>query len=338
MSVSFFVRCDLKALVEETYWSDPVSIALPSVTNVQRLFDEEGQKQFLIALSHAVENGKPVACDHMLLAGEGPEVSFLLLHRARNFWMLATEDLGNLPSESRETYNPLLSRLIGLVASTFEKYQSQDAQTINSNFEQIHKLNNELVNTYRELMRVNLKLETLNTQLNNRLVKDPLTKLISRYQYHSEISLLIEANPDALGVFAFIDIDEFKKVNDTYGHAVGDSYLIEFSRRLSLIDLGYKAIFMRIAGDEFGIYMYGMDHVPDSFVETFWERAQLELSSQPIFTEQGALPVFCSAGLAVYNRDTTNVYELIEFADQAMYLAKRSGKHSCRMFDRTTAQ
>ncbi len=338
MRVSFFVRCDLKALVEETYWSNPISIALPLVTNVRRLFDEEGQKRFLSALSHAIEDHRHVACAHVRVAGEGPEIYFLLLYRTRNFWMLATEDLVALPPESREATDLILLRLIGLMASNFENHQSQDTQTINSNFEQIQKLNNELVNTYRELMRANLTLETLNAQLNNRLVKDPLTKLVSRYQYHSEISRLIDADPEALGVFVFIDIDDFKTVNDTYGHSVGDSYLIEFSRRITLIDLGYKTIFMRIAGDEFGIYMHGFDQVSESFVGTFWERALFVLSSQPIHTEQGALPVSCSAGLAVYNRDTTNVYELIEFADQAMYLAKRRGKHTCCMFERTTKQ
>lgn len=128
-------------------------------------------------------------------------------------------------------------------------------------------------------------------------------------------------------------IDDFKRVNDTYGHATEDVYLIEFSKRFSSIDFGCETIRMRIAGDEIGLYMHGMDDVSDSFATRFWDEIERVLTSEPIFSEADPLAVACSAGLAVYNRDTTNVYELKELADRAMYQAKCSGKHACRMFE-----
>ena len=332
MSISFFVRCDLNGLVEETYWSDPVSIAIPSVTNVRRLFDAEGQDRFLSALSQALDRRENVVCDHVSLAGEARDICFFLVQRDRNLWMLANEGESTRTGMAREECTCLIFRMIDHVVSTFGQHQFQDTRMVYSHFEQIQKLNNELVNTHRELLRANRKLEILNEALNNRLVKDPLTSLVSRYQYRSEIARLIEARPTAFGVFAFIDIDDFKRVNDTYGHATGDIYLMEFSKRLSSINLGYEAIHMRIAGDEFGIYMHGLDEVEESFAERFWAIAERTLSSIPIQTEREALAVSCSAGLAIYNRHTTNVFELIEFADRAMYQAKRNGKHNCMMY------
>lgn len=333
MSISFFVRCDLNGLVEDTYWSDPVSIAIPAVTNVRKLLDPAGQSHFLSILSNVLETGKDNVCQQVNISGGKTKMCMIIVQRDRNLWVLAIEDKMDIPSIQRDYCIGLFQKMINYVASTYTQHQFQNTQTVYEHFEQIQRLNNELVNTHRELLRAHNRLEILNEDLNNRLVKDPLTSLVSRYQYRSEISRLITAHPKTLGVFAFIDIDNFKQVNDTYGHGVGDEYLIEFSKRLSLVTLGYQCIHMRIAGDEFGLYMHGIDDVPETFTATFWEEASKVLSSKPIQTKSGPLPVSCSIGLAVYNRDTTNVYELIEYADRAMYLAKHSGKFACRMFD-----
>jgi GGDEF domain-containing protein len=60
------------------------------------------------------------------------------------------------------------------------------------------------------------------------------------------------------------------------------------------------------------------------------------VTKDPIHTDAGDLPICCSLGMAVYNKDTTNLFELIEYADFAMYKAKRSGKNSYCVFDKIT--
>ena len=170
----------------------------------------------------------------------------------------------------------------------------------------------------------------MNLDLNNRLVKDPLTGLVSRYQYRSEMQRVINANPQALGLFAFIDIDAFKHVNDTYGHAVGDEYLVAFAKRLASLTSEGRLIAMRIAGDEFGLYMHELASVDDEIYRKF----EVYVTERPLSTSIGELAISCSVGFAVYNRDTTNLFELIEYADWAMYQAKRGGKHGYRVFDK----
>lgn len=336
MSISCFVRCDLNGTVEETYWSDPISLAIPQVTNMGRLFDRPGHKEFLEALSQTLEHQEHVLRSQTLLDGDGASASLFLFHQDRNVWILLTDVPVRMQESSRKECDRLAFRMIRHVASSYEHHRMQDSQAVYTHFEQIQRLNNELVNTHRELLRANRKLETLNEELNNRLVKDPLTGLVSRYQYRSEMFRLIDADPEGLGVFAFIDIDNFKQVNDTYGHGAGDAYLIEFSRRLASISLSRPAICMRIAGDEFGIYWHGLDTVDEMFASRLWDIVVPQLLANPIGIGELALPVSCSIGLAIYNRDTRNVHELVEFADWAMYTAKRSGKNACRMFDLKT--
>lgn len=104
-------------------------------------------------------------------------------------------------------------------------------------FEEIQKLNSEMINVRRKLEKANIEKDMANKELQGRLIKDALTGLIGRYQYWGEIDLVIKRNPGKYGVCSFIDIDNFKSINDIYGHAAGDAYLIEFARRLNEINI-----------------------------------------------------------------------------------------------------
>jgi diguanylate cyclase (GGDEF)-like protein len=93
---------------------------------------------------------------------------------------------------------------------------------------------------------------------------------------------------------------------------------------------------MRIAGDEFGLYLHGMKSTDEAVVQHFYQTFTSHVTKDPIHTDAGDLPICCSLGMAIYNKDTTNLFELIEFADFAMYQAKRSGKNSYCVFDKKT--
>ncbi|NCB40999.1 MAG: GGDEF domain-containing protein [Clostridia bacterium] len=175
----------------------------------------------------------------------------------------------------------------------------------------------------------------MNNVLHNRLVKDALTGLVSRYQYSEEMKIKISQNPNMYGVFTFIDIDDFKSVNDIYGHGVGDAYLIGFANRLMALPVE-NMIHMRIGGDEFGLFSYGLSEVDSVYVNSLWETIKRTVLSKPLEIDGKQMKISISAGMAVYGKDTENIYELIDFADAAMYHAKKSGKDQMRLFIKST--
>ena len=333
MNNTFFVRTTTLGLVQEAYWSDPVSLAIPYKTTMAELFDDSNRGIFEETFSRALLEREKVFCSHIAVIEQELELCFFILSLDQNVWVLALDYLPSLPPEILERHKSLLMRMIEQVAIMHARNALHNSQVVYSHFEEIQRLNNQLVNTQRELQRTNRKLERLNTELNNRLVKDPLTSLISRYQYRSEMQAVIEAKPDALGLFAFIDIAAFKQVNDTYGHGVGDEYLVAFAQRLKALTVGYPMVAMRIAGDEFGLYLHDLPHVDDRFFAYLYAQFEARVITDPIETSCGMLPISCSLGFSVYNRDTKDLYDLIDYADWAMYCAKKSGKHGWRSFD-----
>ena len=237
-----------------------------------------------------------------------------------------------------ESAMPALKKMIYNFMKVLHMY---DGKVITDNerimrfqFEQIQKLNNDLLNTQRQLQKANAQLKRANEVLNNRLVKDALTGLVSRYQYREEIDMLIKTSPDKKGIFTFIDIDDFKSINDNYGHNVGDIYLKIFAKRLSKLNFE-NAIFMRISGDEFGVYIHGYDEVNDDYIKKVWEEIEDKIPSSQFEIQDNKHFIYCSAGMAVYPNDTDSVFELIEYADFAMYKAKKSGKNSYRRFNKS---
>lgn len=182
------------------------------------------------------------------------------------------------------------------------------------------------------LEKANASLNMVNADLNNRLVKDPLTGLISRYQYRSEIEMSIASAPSKKGIFTFIDMDDFKGINDTYGHLAGDKYLVGFAERMRKLTIN-NTLKIRIAGDEFALFTYGLDHIDDSVIEQIWEQIQRHVLSKPLQFDGIELPYSISAGIAVYGEHTFDIYDLIDYADFAMYQAKRSGKNQYCVFD-----
>ena len=227
----------------------------------------------------------------------------------------------------------ILHRFMKVVCASDTELLTKSEITIRDQFEQIHKLNNDLVNTQRQLKKANQELNHLNEELNNRLVKDPLTGLVSRYQYGAEITCAVSDAPDKLGIFVFIDLDEFKKINDTLGHQAGDQFLKSFAHRLSQLPFE-NLICMRIAGDEFGLYIHGYDSVGPEETGAVWEAIKVKVLKELIDTGAGKREARCSAGMAVYGRDTNHVYELIDYADFAMYAAKNAGKNMFSVFDK----
>jgi len=332
--VSLLIKIDTLGTVREVFWSDPIYLLSITGMTLDDIFDCQGdaitasdlrgffqKQQKVITLEgfRLRESGIPVVCSMVALQEEA-----LLL--ATDFNTAAHGGPTGAQSELVYRFLLQLSRWMGNPAQ-LGKHQSVD------DYQQIQILNNELVNTHRRLEKANAQLNRLNEELYNRLVQDALTGLVSRYQYRSEIEQCIARDPNALGLFAFIDIDSFKSINDTYGHAIGDAFLVGFANRLKKINMQLPTIHMRIAGDEFGLYVHGLQAVDDQYLERFWRQFSEVMMATPIQADTQAISVSCSLGVAVYGQDTDNIYTLIEYADFAMYQAKNNGKHGYRRFD-----
>lgn len=339
MAISFLVRTDRYGVLEEIFFSEPIFLITEQIVSIfDLLYPQEiprAREHFRTALT--TPNDVCSTEGFKLLEFEA-RIYCHLVSVQEHVMVLGSDS----PISSVEGQIDTIFHLVGrCMEKLLEKSLHAEDKRISSvadHFDQIQMLNNELVNTHRKLQQANAQLKRANEDLNNRLVKDPLTHLVSRYQYRSEMQMLINQNPDALGIFCYIDIDNFKHVNDTYGHATGDLYLVEFARRLKAIDTVYPSICMRIAGDEFGLYIHGMQEVTQEFVASVWARFSDTVLSTPIETESARLPISCCLGMAIYGTDTKDIYLLIDYADFAMYTAKRSGKRSYRLFDLVTYQ
>lgn len=226
-----------------------------------------------------------------------------------------------------------INEMITILASIRDFYDHFKGNTYNTLvFEEIQKLNNELVNKNREIAKISHKLKNMNEMLSSRLIKDPLTDLVSRYQYADEIEGAINRYPDNAAFFVFIDIDNFKAVNDTYGHRVGDQYLIEFANRLKKLPLS-SVVKLRISGDEFGLFVYGIDKLDLMYFDMFWHMFQDNVL-YPITLEGIEMSLEVSLGIAQYKTDAIHINEMIDYADFAMYQAKHSGKNKYCLFDK----
>lgn len=152
---------------------------------------------------------------------------------------------------------------------------------------------------------------------------DYLTTVYNRRYFFNVFKQQLEQIRDKQGSLsmALLDLDFFKKINDTYGHDVGDEILIEFSKRLKQF-FGQHFIVSRFGGEEFIVAFKGLSEQKTyALMDKF--RAQIE--STPFNTTKGNLNITVSTGLV--ELDDENLDELVQRADKALYKAKESGRN-----------
>lgn len=158
---------------------------------------------------------------------------------------------------------------------------------------------------------------------------DELTKLPNRRfftQIIEEEVAKAKLSGESLIIF-FVDLDNFKGVNDTYGHHFGDLLLIEIANRLSIV-IEKKGIAARLGGDEFSLIMTG---VKDSISEAKYMAEQIKMVlKEPAVIEGKEIPVSASIGIAGYPEHGNDIDTLLKNADMAMYLAKKEEKVVCK--------
>lgn len=159
---------------------------------------------------------------------------------------------------------------------------------------------------------------------------DPLTSLPNRLLFGEQLSLgLVNAqqNDEMVGV-AFLDLDRFKTINDTLGHAIGDQLLQEVGRRLRHCLRDCDAI-ARWGGDEFTLLLPHLAAAED--ISKIAQRILAELS-QPFQIENQEFYITASLGIALYPYDGEDAEVLLKNADTAMYHAKLQGKNNYQLY------
>lgn len=150
------------------------------------------------------------------------------------------------------------------------------------------------------------------TGLPNRvLLADQLTK--------SMTSCLFEG--DSLAV-AFIDLDAFKPINDTYGHDIGDDLLVAVSKSMKSV-LRHNDFVSRIGGDEFVAILVDLKNAHDC--EPLLKKLLTAVSNTK-FGPNSSLKMTASIGVTIFPQDGDDTDHLVRHADQAMYLAKQAGR------------
>ena len=160
---------------------------------------------------------------------------------------------------------------------------------------------------------------------------DILTGLPNRALFHATLrKTLAQASDSGWPVaILFIDLDHFKNVNDTLGHAIGDELLAQFSNRLVQC-VRIRDTVGRLAGDEFALILMQNNQQEAALVA-----AKIRDVLRAPFDLQGhSMAVTASIGIAVYPDDASEPDTLLRYADTAMYRAKQAGRDTYRFFTR----
>ncbi len=160
--------------------------------------------------------------------------------------------------------------------------------------------------------------------------RDALTGLYNRHRFNEEMGRMVaDAQRGSSRVaLLFFDLDEFKYINDTFGHRAGDAMLIRVASEVGG-QVRRNEIFARLGGDEFAILV---PDISDEMLRILAERITRSIAQVRFQFEGQSLRLTCSCGIAVYPDHARNTEDLVARADAAMYQAKEAGKNAWRIY------
>lgn len=226
----------------------------------------------------------------------------------------------------------ILSRPLNrLMANIFkiEKGDYSGSQTITSN-DELEEISSNVNNLAKAVSARETQLKESQKKLEYLSTHDELTGLLNRRLFSSsfEKALSKAKKSDSMLALLFIDLDQFKQVNDTLGHIIGDELLIKVADRLSVY-LDDKKTLGRIGGDEFTIYLEDFNSQDE--VETFAKKL-LDQFHKPFSCGEYEINITASIGVAIYPYDGYDYVTLSKNADLAMYRSKDIGRNNYSFF------
>ena len=169
--------------------------------------------------------------------------------------------------------------------------------------------------------------KTIEDELEKRSLTDSLTDVCNRFAYLERMNALLASSTHVShtiqhAVF-FLDLDRFKQVNDTLGHAVGDALLVEMAKRIQGL-LKNKDILARYGGDEFVITLTNIVHPREA--AKFAEKL-IRVIEEPVILNGQEIFVSTSMGVSIFPTDGETTEQLINRADKAMAFSKQNGRN-----------
>ena len=166
-----------------------------------------------------------------------------------------------------------------------------------------------------------LQIEDLRKNLSNSAKKDPLTNIWNRKYLEDDLERYFSTKNK--GIFIIFDVDNFKSVNDTYGHVFGDTILCKFANIIA-DKVGPRDIAARLGGDEFAVFLKGeyTDEEVNSYCDMILNEVHTEMKDE---SEVSYKPTV-SIGISVAPDDGTDMTTLYHRADKALYYVKQNGK------------
>lgn len=264
--------------------------------------------------------------------------------------------LQSLLNENRITFLILIALItlltLWILKMLFNRGVAQPLQSLMNQIEKIERQDysdSAIVHTGDELEAISRSVQHLATTINEResaLIAsqqqlkylsdtDPLTDLPNRRLLHILLQNGIDTarqSDRSLGV-VFLDLDQFKQVNDTLGHEVGDILLQQVALRLQQT-LRSSDTLARIGGDEFNILIEGFSEQSD--IEPIIETILTSFSS-PFLCQDHEIRITASIGIAMFPQDGESIQTLIKNADMAMYLSKDRGRNRYSFFTQDLA-
>jgi len=168
---------------------------------------------------------------------------------------------------------------------------------------------------------------------------DEVTELPNRTWFKEHLSRVLKAGEGQTAAVMFLDLDNFKRVNDTLGHSIGDLLLKEVSKRMlvnvratdEVVHAGtvQSEALARLGGDEFTLVLTALNTPSDAAIVA---SRLLQALSQPIMIGPHEITISASIGIATYPDDGTDVESLIKSADMAMYFAKHDGRNRYQFY------
>ncbi len=176
----------------------------------------------------------------------------------------------------------------------------------------------------------------LQEKLRQLAYSDPLTGLYNRTYFLDALKMAIPQlkNPQESVTLFFLDLDRFKKINDTLGHKAGDELLLEVAKRLTNVTRNNDTV-GRWGGDEFVIMMTGR-HDKNSVISHATKI--LQVMRESVILSGNELRIPTSIGISITNDPTISPATLIQQADIAMYHAKKAGRDNFKLFTSSMAQ
>ncbi len=202
-------------------------------------------------------------------------------------------------------------------------------EELTQTYEELVATDDELKNQLHEISEIQRNLAESEEKYTYLALHDVLTGLPNRRSLFEDADRILHKGNNKKAALLFIDMDNFKYINDTMGHEFGDLLIKAASDRLSL-DLLEKSTLYRLGGDEFIILAEetGQDRAEQLTADILYS------FKENFFVKNIGLHISFSIGIAIYPKHGNNIEELIKSADIAMYKAKESGKNRYVLYDK----